>query len=171
MSQMQSGSSASQIVGKSVATTLKNIELEVSARTYRASNLLRNASLIVLRGQRSGRRYKVPHTYKRQRDKASGKMRNGVYYTASAPGEAPAVRTGAFRTSWNTHIHVEKNGVHFRAVAAIQSNLKVGKGRHLLGDILEQGTVRMAPRPYKQAVVDRALPDIKALYQKPYKPK
>jgi hypothetical protein len=88
-------------------------------------------------------------------------------YQASAPGEAPAVRTGIFRNSWGTHAHVEKQGSHFKAVAAIESNIRVG--RYLLGDLLEEGTSRMKPRPYKQAVRDRAGPKIKELYKKPYK--
>jgi hypothetical protein len=144
---------ASQIIGKTIATTLKGVEAEVSSRAYRASNELRNSALYVLRGQRSGRRYKLPFTNKT--------------WQASAPGEPPAVRTGVFRLSWGTHVHVEKSGVHFKAVSAIESNVKVG--RHLLGEILENGTPKMAVRPYKQAVINRALPKIKALYQKPYK--
>ena len=144
---------ASQVIGKMVATTLKGVQKEVSQRTYRASNELRNASLYVLRGKRSGKVYRVPNT--------------GKTYKASAPGEPPAVRTGAFRLSWGTHVHVEKKGVHFRAVAAIESKERAG-GR-LLGEMLENGTGRMKPRPYKQAVIDRAMPKVKALYQKPYK--
>ena len=144
---------ASQVIGKTVATTLKGLQQEVSSRSYRASNELRNAALHVLRGQRTGRRYRVPFT------KAT--------YTASAPGEAPAVRTGIFRLSWGTHVRVEKQGVHFKAIAAIESNVKAGP--YLLGEILEEGTKRMAPRPYKQAVKERAAPRISELYKKPYK--
>lgn len=143
---------ASQIIGKTVATTLKGLQKEVSQRTYRASNELRNSALYILRGQRSGRTYRVPHTKKT--------------YTASAPGESPAVRTGAFRLSWGTHVHVEKAGVHFKAVAAIESREMAG-GRPL-GEMLEGGTRRMAPRPYKQKVIDKALPKIKDIYKKPY---
>jgi hypothetical protein len=124
---------ASQIIGKTVQTTLKGVQQEVAARTYRASNELRNA--------------------------------------ASAPGESPAVRTGIFRLSWGTHTRVEKRGGRFLAIAAIESNVKVGG--HLLGDILEHGTKsggrRMAPRPYKQAVRDRAMPKIRDIYNRPYK--
>lgn len=145
--------SASQVIGKTVAATLKGVQKEVSQRTYRASNELRNASLYVLRGRRSGRMYLVPGTKQR--------------YRASAPGEPPAVRTGAFRLSWGTHVHVEKQGKRYRAVAAIESRERAG-GK-LLGEMLENGTGRMTPRPYKQAVVNRALPKIKTLYQRPYK--
>ena len=145
---------ASQIIGKTVATTLKGLQKEVSQRTYRASNELRNASLYVLRGKRSGRIYKMPNTRAK--------------YRASAPGEPPAVRTGIFRLSWGTHVHVEKKGVHFRAVAAIESRERAG-GR-LLGEMLENGTGKIKPRPYKQKVIDRAMPKITAIYKKPYKP-
>lgn len=144
---------ASQVIGKIVATTLKGLQKEVSQRTYRASNELRNASLYILRGKRSGKVYRVPNT--------------GRTYKASAPGEPPAVRTGAFRLSWGTHVHVEKKGVHFRAVAAIESKERAGD--KLLGEILENGTGKMKPRPYKQAIVDRALPKVKEIYKKPYK--
>ena len=107
---------ASQIIGKTVATTLKGLQKEVSQRTYRASNELRNV----------------------------------------------------FRLSWGTHVHVEKKGVHFRAVAAIESRERAG-GR-LLGEMLENGTGKIKPRPYKQKVIDRAMPKITAIYKKPYKP-
>ena len=144
---------ASQVIGKTIQTTLKAIDKEVSQRTYRASNELRNASLYVLRGKRSGRTYKVPHTQKT--------------YRASAPGEPPAVRTGAFRLSWGTHVHVENQGVYFKAVAAIES--KERAGGHLLGEMLENGHGHTAPRPYKQRIIDKALPKIKEIYKKPYK--
>ena len=117
-----------------------------------ASNQLRNASIFVLRGTRNGRVYLVPGTKQ--------------HYKASAPGESPANRTGIFRNSWGTHVHVEKNGVHFRAVAAIES--KERAGGHLLGEMLENGTGKMKPRPYKQKVIDRALPKIKEIYKKPF---
>ena len=144
-----------QIIGKMIATTLKGVQKEVSQRAYRASNELRNAELYVLRGQRRGKKYRVPGTRRK--------------YTASAPGESPAVRTGVFRLSWGTHVHVEKNGAHFRAVSAIESKERAGGRR--LGAMLENGTCRIAPRPYKQKVIDRALPKIKAIYQKPYQGK
>jgi hypothetical protein len=144
---------ASAVVAKTIATTLKGVQKEVSTRAYRASNELRNSSLYVLRGQRSGKKYLVPFT-KQQ-------------YTASAPDESPAVRTGVFRLSWGTHVRVEKNGVHFRAVSTIESNVKAGN--YLLGEILENGTKRMKPRPFKQKIIDRALPKITELYNKSYK--
>ncbi len=149
----QAWGNASQAIGKVIASTLKGVQKEVSQRAYRASNELRNASLYVLRGARSGKTYRVPNT--------------GKKYKASAPGEPPAVRTGTFRFSWGTHVHVEKNGSHFRAVSSIESNERAG-GR-LLGEMLENGHGSVAPRPYKQKVIDKALPKVKAIYKKPYK--
>lgn len=148
----KSWNNASQVIGKMVVTTLKGLQKEVSQRAYRASNELRNASLYVLRGQRSGRIYRVPNT--------------GKTYRASAPGQPPAVRTGVFRLSWGTHVRVEKNGTKFCAVSSIES--KERAGGYLLGEMLENGTRKMAPRPYKQKVIDKALPKVKAIYQKPY---
>ena len=142
----QAWGNASQAIGKVIASTLKGVQKEVSQRAYRTSNELRNASLYVLRGARSGKTYRVPNT--------------GKKYKASAPGEPPAVRTGTFRLSWGTHVHVEKNGSCFRAVSSIESNERAG-GRLIGGSV--------APRPYKQKVIDKALPKVKAIYKKPYK--
>ena len=147
---------AAEIIAKRVQTTLKGLHQEVSNRSYRAANELRTASLYVLRGQRSGRQYRIPHTQRMNQ--------------ASSPGEAPANRTGMFRLSWRPMIRVEKKGKVFRAISAIESNLTVqGRRRWILGELLEGGTRYMAPRPYKDAVRERAAPQIKALYRKPYK--
>ncbi len=146
---------ASSFIRNSILTTLKGVEREVASRSVRASNELRNASLHVLRGKRTGRLYRVPGAKRRHR--------------ASAPGEPPGVRTGMFRLSWGTHVRVEKAGKVFRAVSAIESGLRAGN--YLLGDILENGTPggQMKPRPYKQKVKDRALPSIRDIFKKPYK--
>ena len=71
-----------------VKEAVKDTKQEVAARAVRASNELRNAALNVLRGQRTGRVYRKPHT-------------KHATYTASAPGEPPAVRTGMLRMSWS----------------------------------------------------------------------
>jgi len=131
-----------------VNKTVANVTHEVQARGYQASNELKTASLYVLRGQRSGRIYRVPHTKKT--------------YQASAPGESPAVRTGIFRLSWKPKITTTEDGV----IAAIESDVMVGK--YNLGELLEGGTKKMAPRPYKEAIKARAMPKIMAIYKQPY---
>lgn len=139
--------SISEIAGKAI----EEIKHEMERRSYLAANELRNASQLVLRGQRNGRRYRVPNTK--------------VYYTASAPGEPPAVRTGVFRMSWQPSAHVA-NGAY---VSRISSDVKVGTRRkYLLGDILENGTRRMAPRPHQQEILDKAAPEIVKIYSRNY---
>lgn len=140
------------------------VKQEMERRSYLAANELRNSALLVLRGQRSGRRYKVPGTYRRQRDKATGKMRRGRYYTASAPGEPPAVRTGMFRLSWQPTARV----VYGSYISRIESDLRTDNGQHTLGEILEDGTSRMAPRPYKDRIAEKAEKPIFRIYDQPY---
>ena len=140
---------------------------EVKSRGIRTANELRTASNHVLRGQRHGRRYKVPGTYRLQMDKVTGKKRHGRYYTASAPGEPPAVRTGAFRLGWKQRSYAEDlGGGQCNVHGVIENDQKVGSS--LLGEMLENGTKRMAPRPYKQKVVSRALPQVIKIYNEPY---
>ena len=142
----------------------ESIKRQMEARSYKAANELRNASLNVLRGQRHGRRYKVPGTYRRQRDKTDGKMKNGRYYTASAPGEPPAVRTGLFRIHWQPTSLVEDG----RYTSRIESNTMTDNGKYLLGEILEEGTSRMAPRPYQDRILEKAEKNIVRIYAEPY---
>ena len=148
-------------VAQSVTSTIKH---QMESRSYRVANELRNSAQEVLRGQRHGRRYKVPGTYKRQRDKADGKMKNGRYYTASAPGEPPAVRTGAFRQSWRPTAHV----VYGQYFSRIASDLMTENGKYNLGQILENGTSRMAPRPYVDRILEKTEPIAMRIYEEPY---
>lgn len=147
-----------------VDEAVAHIKHEMERRSYLVSNELKNASMEVLRGQRHGRRYKVPGTYRRQRDKTDGEMKNGRYYTASAPGEPPAVRTGAFRLSWQPSTQV----VFGSYISRIESDLPTDNGRYTLGEILEEGTERMAPRPYQDRILEKAEPEIVRIYSEPY---
>ena len=140
------------------------IRQQMESRSYQAANELRNSALVVLRGQRNGRRYKVPGTYRRQKDKVTGKMRNGRYYTASAPGEPPAVRTGVFRLSWQPEAHV----VYGSYISRISSDARTDNGQHILGEILENGTRRMAPRPHHDRILEHAEPKIFKIYNASY---
>lgn len=151
---------------QAIDDVVNGIRKQVQRRTYLAANELRNSALIVLRGQRHGRRYKVPGTYRRQRDKTDGKMKNGRYYTASAPGEPPAVRTGNFRKSWQVS-QTPVREIFSSYTARIESSLKTDSG-HLLGEILEDGTPRMAPRPYIKRTLEHAEKKIVRIYSEPY---
>lgn len=143
---------------------IEQIKQEMERRSYLAANEMRNAALLVLRGQRHGRRYKVPGTYRRQKDPVTGKMKNGRYYTASAPGEPPAVRTGAFRMSWQPTAKVAFGSY----ISRIESDLTTDNGQYNLGEILEDGTKKMAPRPYQDKILKTATPGIVRIYSEPY---
>lgn len=146
-----------------------SIKHQMVSRGYRASNELRNASQLVLRGQRHGRRYTVPGTgtvtYNKKNHTAKITYKK---YTASAPGEPPAVRTGAFRMSWMPKVHIDYTSGSYAVVSQVQSTQRTDNGEHLLGEILEEGTSRMAPRPHHQAIQSKALPAILKIYNEPY---
>lgn len=137
---------------EAIEETVKRIRQQVEGRSHKAANELRNSALLVLRGQRSGRRYRVP-----------GKK---VYYTASAPGEPPASRTGLFRISWQPTALKQGNTY----ISRIESDRRTDKGKYLLGEILENGTPggRMAPRPHHERILKDAEPKIVRIYSEPY---
>lgn len=152
-------------VDKAIKDAVEDVKRQVEARSYEAANELRNSALNILRGARSGSVYKVPGTYRRQRDKISGKMKNGRYYTASAPGEPPAMRLGHFRRSWQPT--ALKEGSTY--ISRIESDLQVGtKKKYLLGEILEDGTGKMAARPHHEKILKHAEPKIVRIYSEPY---
>lgn len=135
-----------------IEDVVKSIRQQVEARSYKAANELRNSSLEILRGQRNGRRYRVP-----------GKK---THYTASAPGEPPAMRTGLFRLSWQPT--ALKEGDTY--ISRVESDRRTDKGKFLLGEILEDGTPggQMAPRPYQEKILKHAEPKIVRIYSAPY---
>lgn len=145
-------------VSNQIVSVCRDVALKISTgmkqRGYRAANELRNASQLVLRGQRSGRRYRVPGTKK--------------HYTASAPGEPPAVRTGTFRASWQAKTQSSGTIGNMSVRSYIESSARTDNGSYLLGEILENGTGEMAPRPYKEQIVDKAKGKIKKIYSEPY---
>lgn len=135
-----------------VLSKLNGLEKQAASRGITASNYLRNSAMKVLSGTRTGKQYKKPNT--------------NATYTASAAGEAPASRSGNFRQSWGTHIKSDKVGNGYQITSGIHSGMM--SGGHLLGELLENGTSKMAPRPYKEAVTKGAESKITALYSKPY---
>lgn len=151
MSKVQISVTANSQLSQICGQITNGIKHEMERRAYLASNELRTAELLVLRGQRGGRRYRVPGTKRT--------------YTASAPGEPPAVRTGIFRLSWQPVTYVGFGSY----ISRIESDVTVGsKRRYNLGELLEQGTGKMAARPYQDKILEKAEKPIVKIYSKPY---
>lgn len=142
---MMSAGSAIEVEVKQITESIKQ---QMERRAYRGANELRKSALLVLRGQRGGRVYRVPG--------------NRRFYTASAPGSPPAVRTGAFRNSWQPSAHV----VFGSYISRVESELNVNG--YNLGTLLEGGTSKMAPRPHHDRILQKAEPEIFKIYDEPY---
>lgn len=130
-----------------VDDTVKKVNLEAASRGMRAVNAIRNAELEVLSGKRSGRVYRKPHTKS--------------HYTASAPGEPPARRTGNLRLNWNGTVESSSTSSGLRVTAVLESQERYST-------YLENGTRRMAPRPFKQPISEKAMPEIERIYHEKY---
>ncbi len=130
-----------------VDDTVKKVNREAASRGMRAVNAIRNAELEVLRGKRSGRVYRKPHTKS--------------HYTASAPGEPPARRTGNLRLNWNGTVESSSTCSGLRVTAVLESQERYST-------YLENGTRRMAPRPFKQPISEKAMPEIERIYHEKY---
>jgi hypothetical protein len=130
-----------------VDDTVKKVNLEAASRGMRAVNAIRNAELEVLSGKRSGRVYRKPHTKS--------------HYTASAPGEPPARRTGNLRLNWNGTVESSSTGSGLLVTAVLESQERYST-------YLENGTRRMAPRPFKQPISEKAMPEIERIYHEKY---
>ena len=134
----------------------ESISHQMESRGTRATNELMNAKNLVLRGQRSGRRYRVPNTK--------------TYYTASAPGEPPAQRTGQFRAKWDMKSYSTGSADSKEVHSEIESNVRTAGGKYVLGQILEEGTPggKIKPRPYQEKIVDTAKKNIVKIFEEPY---
>ena len=131
-----------------VKDQVANVNRQVVSRGTRAVNAIRNAELEVLKGQRSGRKYRKPFS------KAT--------YTASAPGEPPARRTGNLRMHWNGEVKTEgATGGGVQVIAQLES-------QESYAGYLENGTSKMAARPFVDKIKEEATPEIERIYKEPY---
>ena len=126
---------------------VEEITYQAKSRAFRAANELRNSALTVLRGKRSGRVYKRPFSKSK--------------YTASAPGEPPAMRTGNLCMSWRPQSASERIGKTVTIKPAITTEVKYAP-------YLEEGTDRMAPRPFEDPIIEKAMPRISQIFKEPY---
>lgn len=140
--------SAGSAIRANVKDHVTNINRKVVSRGVRAVNAIRNAELEVLKGQRSGKVYRKPYS------KAT--------YTASEPGEPPARRTGNLRMHWNGQVKSENSsGGGVAIIAELES-------QEPYASYLENGTSKMAARPFTEKIKEEAEPEIKRIYSEPY---
>ena len=118
---------------------IKKIADHAEERMLEAVDEVRNATLETLSGSRSGRIYKVPGT--------------GVYYTASAPGEPPAVQLGDLRKSVKGGIEKEGKDV----IGFVGSELPKAS-------MLEMGTSKMLPRPWLRPSFEKSVDKVKSIF-------
>lgn len=140
--------SAGSAIRATVKDQVTNINRKVVSRGVRAVNAIRNAELEVLKGQRSGKVYRKPYS------KAT--------YTASAPGEPPARRTGNLRMHWNGQVKSENSSSGGVAIIAELESQESYAG------CLENGTSKMADRPFSDKIKEEAMPEIQRIYSEPY---
>lgn len=131
-----------------VDRVVENVGRQAVSRGTRAVNAIRNAELDILKGSRGGRVYKKPHS--------------SATYTASAPGEPPARRSGALRLNWHGAVEGGSSGGGGVQITATLESEQSYSG------YLENGTSKMAPRPYKDRIIEKATPEIVAIYNEPY---
>ncbi len=140
--------SAGSAIRATVKEQVTNINRKVVSRGVRAVNAIRNAELEVLKGQRNGRVYRKLYT------KAT--------YTASAPGEPPARRTGNLRMHWNGQVKSKNASSGGIAIVAELESQEPYAG------YLENGTSKMAARPFVEKIKEEATPEIQKIYSEPY---
>ena len=117
---------------------LRALDRMQTTRMQMACIHLQNEIKRTLSGPRSGKKYRVPGTKR--------------YYTASAPGEPPAVRTGRLR-----------NSIKYKLVRGfMRAKGEVGSSLDYAAQ-LEFGTSKMAPRPYLRPTYEKERQTIKRI--------
>ncbi len=122
-------------------TQERNLLREIQRRVLQTGSIIQETVVYNLAGPRSGRRYRVPGTR--------------VFYTASAPGEYPAVRTGALRQS----VRVYTPGP---LQATVGTDVKYGK-------FLEFKSPDRGGRPWLRRSAEEAWPKVTAIWQRPWR--
>jgi hypothetical protein len=124
-----------------ISAAKKAVSSIATERMLMVANEVRNITVETLSGARSGKTYLVPGTKKT--------------YTASAPGEPPAVQVGDLRESIKYGTEDEGKGI----VAYVGTKL-------LKGPMLEYGTSNMAARPWLRVSFEKAKAKVKNILER-----
>jgi hypothetical protein len=136
---------------------VKSLKDAAAQRMLASVITVKNETTEMLSGQRHGRRYKVPTTGRGRVGEGRSIAGTGVWYTASAPGEAPANRLGGLRGSIDYKVHGEGQSL----VGDVGTKLKYGAP-------LEFGTLRMSARPWLRKSFEKAMDAILGIWGKPW---
>ena len=118
---------------------------ELYRRGVQITQVLRKTELEILAGTRNGVKYKsLPNR-------------------SSAPGEAPAAQSGKLRQEWDDITERQGNG-HTSIVTSRITSITPYAG------YLEEGTERMAARPFVDKILEKAEPEILEIARAPYGP-
>ena len=118
----------------------ESIKSEMSRKGAEATKALRNIEIEVLSKPGSGRKYKsLPNR-------------------SSAPGETPAPQSGELRQNWDDETIIGGN----RVTSRIKSNAKHA-------EYLENGTSKIASRPFIDPIKEKAEPEIEKIYGSDFK--
>ena len=108
---------------------------ELYRRGVQITQVLRKTELEILAGTRNGVKYKsLPNR-------------------SSAPGEAPAAQSGKLRQEWDDITERQGNGHTSIVTSRITSTTPYA-------GYLEEGTERMAARPFVDKILEKAEPEI-----------
>jgi hypothetical protein len=170
------------LLTSNVPTVEAALEAEMGKRVLEACQAVRNETLQVLSGPRSGRFYRIPGTHrKRQRGSkrfvraqaprggwqegmatqtgAASLLSTGAgaagrrgFYRASAPGEPPATRLARLRQSVKYSVRRGRDD----AVGVVGTPLEYGV-------YLEKGTGKMRPRPWLSVGFGRSRAKVRAI--------
>jgi len=120
---------------------MKAIDKAAKDRMQEAVQAVRNQALETLSGSRSGRTYKVPGTSRT--------------YTASSPGEPPAVATAELRQNIKTAVEPEGKMI----VGMVGTDKIQGK-------MTEFGTKNMAARPWLRPSFEKSAGKVKEIFMR-----
>lgn len=100
----------------------------------------------------------VQDEVKQRCPRATNELRNQELHvlsgpSPSAPGSPPGVRTGDLRRNWTMILD--------SSVIGITSEMNYA-------GYLENGTSKMAARPFKQRIIDASMPKIREIFNEPY---